>query len=193
MSYKNSSAKSTGKITEAETDKFFIEHGFNCVQPQGQDIGIDRIVTSDKYQGIEAKIQVKGRYPENTPRWFQFKVNSAKIRKAIKSGKDLNELWKERIYMVDFWVLISIPKNEIWIFPSKVIHEIANINYHKYKGRKDNNFNEVFKDKNEKIEKKQKELNLDIENENGIKLYKQFEEYKFNISCVEDYFNFRKK
>ena len=40
-----------------------------------------------------------------------------------------------------------------------------------------------------KLKKKQKELNLDIEDENGIKLHKRFEEYKNNISCVEDYFN----
>ena len=188
MSYKNSTAKVTGVITETETDKFFVKHGFNCFRPQGQDIGIDRIVTSNKYSEIEAKVQVKGRYQEETPRWFQFKINSAKIRDAIKAGKDLNELWKERIYMVDFWVLISIPKNEIWVFPSKVIHEIAAINYNKYKGRKDNNFSEVFRDKKGVIKKKQKELNLDIEDEHGIKLFKRYESYKFNISCVESFF-----
>ena len=189
MSYKTNTAKSTGIITEKQTDQFFNEFGFNCVKPDGLDTGIDRIVTSDKYPGIEAKIQVKGRLPEKTPRWFQFKVNSAKIRDAIKEGKDLNDLWKERIFMVDFWVLISIPKNEIWIFPSKIIYEIANLNSRKYKGRKDNNYTEVYVDKNGKIEKKQKELNLDIEDENGIKLYERYSKYKFNISCVEDFFN----
>lgn len=189
MSYKTNTAKSTGIITENQTDQFFNKFGFNCVKPDGQDTGIDRIVTSDKYPGIEAKIQVKGRLPEKTPRWFQFKVNSAKIRDAIKEGKDLNDLWKERIFMVDFWALISIPKNEIWIFPSKIIYEIANLNSRKYKGRKDNNYAEVYVDKNGKIEKKQKELNLDIEDENGIKLYERYSKYKFNISCVEDFFN----
>lgn len=189
MSYKTNSAKSTGTITEERTDKFFNDLGFNCVKPDGPDIGIDRILTSAKYPGLAAKIQVKGRLPEKTPRWFQFKVNSAKIRDAIEEGKDLNELWKERIYMVDFWVLISIPKNEIWIFPSKIIHEIANLNSDKYRGRQDNNFSDVYTNRNGKIKPKQKELNLDIEDENGIKLYKRYSSYKFNISCVEDFFN----
>lgn len=188
MSYKTNTAKLTGNLTEETTDMFFMGHGFKCVKPKGQDIGIDRIVTSEKYPGIEAKIQVKGRNPIKTPRWFQFKVNSAKIKNALKSGKNLNELWKERIYMVDFWVLVSIPEDEIWIFPSQIIHEIADISVYKYKNRRDNNFDEVFFDKNEKIEKKQKELNLDIEDESGIKLTKRFEKYKYNISCVDDFF-----
>jgi len=188
MSYKNSTAKETGKSTESTVDKFFIENGYNCVKPSGKDIGIDRIVTSDKYPGVEVKIQIKGRRVEETPRWFQFKVNSSKIRDAIASGKDLNELWKERIYMNDFWVLVSIPKNEIWVFPSVVIHEIADINYHKYKGRRDNNFNEVFTDKNGKIESKQKELNLNNMDEDGVVLYERFAAYKHNLSCIEDFF-----
>ena len=189
MSYKTNTAKKTGIFTEEETDHFFSRFGYDCVRPNGSDIGIDRIVTSKKHPGIEAKVQVKGRLPEKTPRWFQFKVNSAPIRIAIKEGKDLNDLWKERIYIVDFWVLISIPEKEIWVFPSNIIHEIAIINSKKYKGRKDNNFSKVYTDRNGKIEKKQKELNLDIEDENGIKLYERYSIYKSNISCIENFFN----
>ena len=79
MSYNNSTAKETGKSTEEITDRFFIENGYNCTKPSGKDIGVDRIVTSNNYPGVEVKIQIKGRRVEETPRWFQFKVNSPQI------------------------------------------------------------------------------------------------------------------
>ena len=188
MSYVNSTAKSTGKITEIITEDFFKEHNYNCFKPQGKDIGIDKIVTSDKYPGREIKIQVKGRNVKKTPRWFQLKVSSAKIRKALNTGRDLNELWMEKIKMVDFWVLVSIPENEIWVFPSEVVLKIAELNYPHYTKRSDNNYSEVFYDKNGKIKSKQKELNLDKEDENGVKLYKRFARYKFDPSGIEEFF-----
>ncbi|HAF31110.1 MAG TPA: hypothetical protein DCG75_18895 [Bacteroidales bacterium] len=188
MSYGDGIAKKTGKLGEAEAEKFFIENGFECYKPI-PDIGVDRVLSLKKKSDKQIKIQIKGRRQPENPRWFQLTVPRAQLKEAHESKQDLNELWKQRIYMVDFWVLVSIPRNEIWVFPSKVIHEIADINFKKYFTRKDNNYNQLFYDKNLKVEKKHKELNLDIKDENGIELFKKYENFKNNISLIKEFAN----
>ena len=187
MSYEDGIAKTTGHLGENECDIFLIENGFSSVKPTDPDIGIDRIVSSKEFPNKSAKIQVKGRSQVENPRWFQLTVPGVQLRDAHAKGQDLNDLWKKRIFMVDFWLLVSIPCNEIWIFPSQIIYQIAEANFPKYYTRRDNNYSQIYIDKNGKVEKKQKELNLDIYDVNGIQLFKKYKEYKGNISLIRDF------
>ena len=189
MSYFDGIAKNTGHLGETECDRFLKDNGFNSVRPTGPDIGIDRIVSSKEYPNKSAKIQVKGRSQVENPRWFQLTVPGVQLRDAHANGQDLNELWKSRIFMVDFWILVSIPCKEIWIFPSQVIYQIAEANFPKYHTRRDNNYSQINIDKNGKVEKKQKELNLDIYDVNGVQLFKKYKEYKNNISLIQEFLN----
>jgi hypothetical protein len=188
MSYGDKIAKKTGRLGEVEAEKFFVENGFECYKPL-PDIGVDRVLNLKNVSEKQIKVQIKGRRQPENPRWFQLTVSGAQLKKAHENYQDLNELWKQRIYMVDFWVLVSIPRNEIWVFPSKIIHEIADINFKKYYTRKDNNYNQLFYDKNGKVKKKQKELNLDLKDENGVELFKKYKDYKNNISLIKEFAN----
>lgn len=189
MSYKDGIANETGALGEKEVDLFFKSNGLFYQKPSGQDIGIDRIVKLNEHSKKEAKIQIKGRRQLTNPRWFQLTVTRKKLYTSLSNNTDLNELWKEKIIMVDFWVLVSIPKSELWIFPSIVIYDIAAFNSRFYKKRRDNDFSQVHYDKWGKIEKKQKELNLDIMDEEGIPLHIKYKDYKENISIIIEYLN----
>lgn len=193
MSYKDGIAKFTGKIGEAETDLFFMKNALHSFRPPGLDIGIDRIVSLNPLRGIQAKIQIKGRRQVGNPRWFQLSITPSQIIKALSDKTDLNDLWRKKIDMVDFWILVSIPNQEIWVFPSKIIQEIAELNYSIYKSRKDNDYSQVHHDKRGNIAKKQKELNLDIKDENGITLEKRFSFYRNNITPLLDFLNDKNK
>ena len=184
MSYIDNIAKTTGRIAEKEAESFLQKHGFGSYKPAGADTGIDRIIYLSGNPVKTARIQIKGRRQAENPRWFQLTVPKAQIRDALINNHDPNELWKKRIYMVDFWILAAISLKEIWVFPSNIIHEIAEINYRIYYTRSDNNYS------NGKIEKKQKELNLNISDENGLPLWKKYEAYKNNASLI---YNFLKK
>jgi hypothetical protein len=188
MGYGDKIAKKTGKLGEAEAEKFFIENGFECFKPI-PDIGVDRVLNLKNVSDKQIKVQIKGRGQSKNPRWFQLKVSEVQLKKAYEINQDLNELWKQQIYMVDFWVLVSIPKNEIWVFPSKIIHEIADINFKKYFTREDNNYNQLNYYKNGKVKKKQKEINLDLKDENGVELFEKYKNYKNNISLIKEFAN----
>lgn len=189
MSYSDGVAKTTGHIGELEADLFLIGHGFTCCIPLGRDIGIDRIVRLTDRPGKTARIQIKGRCQVENPRWFQLTVPGAQLSKAYANGQDLNELWKTRIDMVDFWIMVSIPHKEVWVFPTKIIHEIAQANFRKYHTRRDNDYSQIYLDKKGKVEKKQRELNLEICDEKGIVLFEKYKDYKNNAQLIRDFLN----
>ena len=189
MSYEDGIAKKTGRIGEDEADKFLEDNGFSKHRPAGRDIGIDRLVSLPERTNKEARIQVKGRGQIANPRWFQLTVPGAQVRDAFEEGKDLEELWERRIYQVDFWVLVSIPAQEVWVFPSEVIFEIAETNNFSYRSRRDNQYDKPHYDKKGKIQKKQKELNLDVKDESGIPLREKFQRYRDNAECLYAFFD----
>lgn len=189
MSYIDGIAKETGFLSEDLVDNFLSENGLTSVKPIVRQLGVDRIVTLSDNPNKQAKIQVKGRSQVSNPRWFQLVVSSKQLQEAHSNGQDLNQLWKNQIDVVDFWILVSIPKDEIWIFPSKVIHEIAKANYLKYHTRRDNDYSNISYDHKGKVDRKQKELNLDVCNENGVPLYVKYKEYKNNAQLLFDFLN----
>lgn len=189
MSYRDGIAKKTGRIGEKEADIFLANHGFDAKRPPGPDVGIDRVVRLPERPQKHAKIQVKGRGQVANPRWFQLTVPATQIRDAFERGEDLEQLWKQRIYQVEFWLLVSIPKNEIWVFPSDVILEIAMVNECQYKTRQDNQYKAPHYDRNGKIQKKQKELNLDITDDSGTLLWQRFQSYRDNAEAINSFLN----
>jgi len=80
------------------------------------------------------------------------------LRDAQSNRQELNELWKNRIFIVDFWILVSMPCKEIWIVPSSIIYQIEEANFPKYHTRRDINFSQINIDKNGKVEKKQNRI-----------------------------------
>ena len=187
MSYTDGFAKETGHLGETEVDRFFKKNGLYCNRPFGQDNGVDRILKLSEFAEKQAKIQIKGRRQLTNPRWFQLTVTSKQLATCFKEKRNLNELWRNRISMVDFWVLVSIPLNEIWIFPSEIIFEIADANARIYSNRRDNNYDQIYYNKLGKIQKKQKELNLNIKDDSGIQLSDKYSKFKDNCSIIIDY------
>jgi len=187
MGYENGRAGKTGRLGEKEAIQFLDSHGYTAVKPAGKDVGVDLLINQIENPTIIAKAQVKGRRQLANPRWFQLSITPSKIKNAWDSGEPLDSLWKNKIRMVDFWILVSIPLNEVWVIPSDKVMEIAELNSKKYSSRIDNQYEKPSYTKHGKIAKKQKELNLDIEVD-GIPIWKRYIIYKNNVNSLREYF-----
>jgi len=187
MGYEDGRAGRTGRLGEKEAIQFLVSHGFSAVSPSGKDVGVDLIVSPKENPTQFAKVQVKGRRQIANPRWFQLSITPAQIEAAWLNGQPLESLWKNKIRMVDFWVMVSIPLNEVWVIPSDKVMEIAELNSRKYCSRLDNQYDKPSYTKHGKIAKKQKELNLDIEVDD-IPLWKKICDYKDNVNSLIRYF-----
>lgn len=173
MSYKDGIAKRTGHIGEKEADAFLTTNGFETSVPPGKDVGIDRLVRRPDGDRT-ARVQVKGRSQISNPRWFQFTVTASSIRNTWDRRESLETLWRQRIFMCDFWLLVSVPMGEVWVFPSNVILNIVEDIAHHYVGRADNQYEQPHYDKNGKIQKKQKELNLDVCDKSNVLIREKY-------------------
>ena len=187
MGYEDGRAGKTGRLGEKEAIQFLVSNGFSAVKPSGKDVGIDLLVSPKDNSTLYAKAQVKGRRQVANPRWFQLSITPAQIEAAWSSGQPLESLWKKKIRMVDFWIMVSIPLNEVWVIPSDKVMEIAEMNAKKYCSRLDNQYDKPSYTKHGKIAKKQKELNLDIEVD-GIQIWKKFCNYKNSVNSLIGYF-----
>lgn len=185
MGYEDGRAGVTGKIGEEEAVHFLRNGGFFASRPTGRDVGIDLIITHEKYRNFKATAQVKGRRQLKNPRWFQLSITPTQIKNAWERSEYLESLWKNKILLVDFWIMVSIPCEEIWIFPSNKVLDIAQLNAIRYSSRRDNQFDKPHYDKNGKIAKKQKELNLDIVID-GEPLWQMFSEYRNSFKPVSE-------
>jgi hypothetical protein len=188
MGYEDGQAKKTGRLGEKEAIEFLATHGFSAEKPGGQDIGIDLLVSLQGNIDKVVKVQVKGRGQVANPRWFQLSITPSQIKSAWTEGRQLDLLWKNKIKMVDFWMMVSIPLNEVWVIPSDKVIEIAKLNSVKYNSRLDNQFDKPHYTKHGKLAKKQKELNLDIEID-GVPIWQQFLNYQNNAKAIMEYFN----
>lgn len=192
MGYEDGRAGKTGRLGEAEAKQFLQSHGFSTVKPASQDVGVDLIILSKINSEISAKAQVKGRRQSENPRWFQLSITPSQIIVAWSSGAQLDDLWKQKILMVDFWILVSIPLKEVWVIPSNKVMEIAVLNSKKYSSRLDNQFKEPHYTKHGKVAKKQKEMNLDLEID-GVPIWQKYGDYRNNINPLIEFFRLSKK
>ncbi len=191
MGYEDGRAGKTGRIGEAEPKQFLQAHGFSAVKPAGKDIGVDLIISSNMNPEINAKAQVKGRRQIKNPRWFQLSITPSQIMAGWSRGIELKELWQQKIKMVDFWIMVSIPLKEVWVIPSIIVMEIAVLNSIKYSSRLDNQYKEPHYRKDGKIAKKQKELNLDLVIDR-IPIWQKFGDYRNNMDSLLEYFSLKK-
>jgi hypothetical protein len=104
------------------------------------------------------------------------------VEVAWNAGR-LDQAWANKILQTDFWLLISIPLDEIWVIPSSVVLDIARANEAIYSTRLDNQYDALQYDLRGKVAKKQKELNLDIV-VNGKPLWSQLVPYRNNTDAL---------
>lgn len=132
------------------------------------DLGIDLEVPNPIYSDKPIKIQIKGRGELNTGktyRWFQ-----------IQRSKRKNT--NEKIALVDFFVLVSLHHQEMWVFTKEEIDEIIKRTAYKYQGRADNKTGQ------------QREINLDIRlDKTGPLVIKAFKNNKNNFKPILDKLN----
>ena len=160
MGYEANNARATGKHTEAVAARYLNEAGYLAAKPQGRDSGID-LVIREQATGRIATAQVKGRGQAANPRWFQVSISPNQVEMAWNAGR-LDQAWINKILQTDFWLLISIPLDEIWVIPSPVVLDIARANEAIYGSRLDNRYDSLQYDSRGGVAKKQKELNLDV-------------------------------
>ena len=99
------------------------------------------------------KIQIKGRNIQsssNWNRWFQLRTSSAQRQRAESRGIPAADAYKEKVLKCDFFILVSVKHNEMWVFPQKDVLELIELNKTVYGNRPDN------------VRGEQKEMNLDI-------------------------------
>lgn len=143
MGYEDGQTGKTGRLGEREAKEFLNLNGFHAIKAAGKDVGVDLIVSPKEDNSISAKAQVKGRQQIENQRWFQLSITPSQIADVWSNGQQLDSLWKKKIQMVDFWIMVSIPLKEVWIMPSKKVMEIANLNSTNYSSRLDNQYDKT--------------------------------------------------
>jgi hypothetical protein len=187
MGYGDRHAGETGRIGEAEADSFLMQHGFVAMRPPGRDTGIDRLITSSEWPDVRVTAQVKGRRQMANPRWFQLSITPSQIRDATKCGQSLDSLWQHKIMMVDFWIMVSLPMNEVWVIPSRRVMDIAHLNSQYYRTRRDNQYDKPHLDERGNHAKRQKELNLDVLVD-SVPLWHGLVEYRNQVAALRQIF-----
>lgn len=164
----------TGKLTEEKVIKSLKDSGLVAEKPV-PDKGIDLDVYHPGNPVNKIKIQIKGRgeNPQNG-RWFQIRTSPKQRNDAVKLGLHVSETYKEKVKLCDFFILVSLKHDELWVFPIDVILEIIGINREYYKNRKDNQNGH------------QAEINLEITDSSGILLYKKYYFYRNNVSLIKE-------
>jgi hypothetical protein len=183
MGYGDGRAKKTGKIGESEARNALIAAGLHAEKPPGKDIGIDLEIWLSDHNKRRATAQVKGRRDIVHPLWFAATVTSKQLRKAWEATGSIRDTWKQRILSVDFWLLVSVPRNEIWVLPASKALELAILNEPFHLNRRDNQYDRPFFKPNGKIEAKQKELYLG-RTVNYMPLTQKFAAYRNNFTII---------
>jgi hypothetical protein len=98
----------------------------------------------------------------------------------------IRDTWKQRILFVDFWILVSVPRTEMWVLPAIKALELAILNEPFHVNRRDNQYDRPYFKPNGKIEAKQKELDLG-RTVDGIPLTQTFGSYINNFSIIFDF------
>jgi len=163
----------TGKSTEQKVRDCFKSTGLEAEKPR-RDLGVDLEVWLPSNPEKKVFIQIKGRgiiQKNKRYRWFQIRTTQKQRDESVKAGLSISDAWKKKVDLCHFFVLVSEKHEELWVFPSGIIHEIININKRKYGNREDN------------ISGKQAEMDLDIEYD-GKKLTEIYGAYKNNFALI---------
>ena len=168
----------TGNITENWVKDKIVELGLNVYEPV-PDTGVDFVITSVKKPNKNLKVQVKGRgkiQKNKKYRWFQIRTTKKQRKKTIEDGFSLNEAWRKKVALVDILIFVSEMYHEFWIFESKDIENLIQVNRSRYGNRKDN------------IEGLQAEIDLDVEHK-GMPLTEIYKKNLNNWDLIKDQFS----
>jgi len=163
----------TGYKTEKMVKEKLESFGLIAVKPK-HDTGVDLEVYRPENPEKIVKIQVKGRNIQRTSdwnRWFQVRVNKKQRKRAEEAGVPATDAYKEKIRKCEFFVLVSVKQDEMWVFSQKEIFELIESNKTVYGNRPDN------------VRGEQKEMNLDIEVD-GILLTDRYHENLNNFKPI---------
>ena len=151
-------------------------------KPEG-DRGIRLETHAPGNRSRHALIQVKGRNPEKDPnlRWFQIRVSGKELKRAKEQGWPPDQTWKDKVQEVDFFVLVALRVDEIWVLTRPRVHELIRLNEFRYGSRPDNDFAYETPQKY-----RQKEMNLDIEVNREV-LTSRFQDCKDNFDPILAY------
>ncbi len=155
----------TGNVTETWVAEKLTELGLQYYKPV-PDRGIDFVVSSPNLSAKKLNIQVKGRgkiQSNKKYRWFQIRTTKKQRENTIEEGLPLTEAWRKKAALVDVFIFVSELYCEFWIFESKTIENLININ----------RLNTTCGNRKDNREGKQAEIDLDVEH-NGETLTKLY-------------------
>ena len=134
------------------------------------DKGIDLIVYHPDNPDKRLNLQIKGRGAKQSNkryRWFQLRTSKAQRERA----PDPKDAWRMKVEKCDFFLLVSLYYDEVWVFPQKQVIELIERNQVVYGHRKNN------------IRGEQVEMDLDIQYE-GTPLTELYKENKNNFMLI---------
>lgn len=165
----------TGYSTEKMVREKLETLGFTVRKPKYDD-GVDFEVYKVENPKKIVKVQVKGRniqLSSDRNRWFQIRTSPSQRRKAELNGISAADAYKEKVSKCDFFILVSVKHDEMWVFSQQEILELIELNKSVHGNRPDN------------VRGEQKEMELDIV-VNGISLTKVFELNLNNFNPIID-------
>jgi len=152
----------TRQLTEFMVKDKLESYGLD-VSKLDEDYGIvDLEVRNPGKSSKVVRLQVKGCNPDKSEnlRWFQLRVSKKEIEQARDNGIPEAELeeatWHKKVLAVDFFMLVAVKVDEIWVMDQSETFELIRLNEKKYHSRPDNIF--VYE---KPVKYKQKEMNLD--------------------------------
>lgn len=164
----------TGNKTEGLVQSKLESLGF-LVEPGPDKKSIDLIVSHPDRPTTKLNIQVKGRGKIQTNeryRWFQLRMTDNQRLDACEIGLSLEDAWRPKVDKCDFFILVSLKHNEMWVFHKDEVVELIEMNKTRY-----GNWTEWKK--GIKVE-----MDLDIE-VNGTPLTTVFKKNKNNFDKIE--------
>ena len=79
-----------------------------------------------------AKVRVKGHGDVNDPCWFSLTFFEEDIQSALEKRIKRDKAWKCNVAKYDFFILVSLPLNRMWLFTPQEIVKLIEINLKQY-------------------------------------------------------------
>jgi len=176
---KKTGQTATGKLSEEMVSDHLKALGLETRKPI-PDRGIDLEVWHPSRSSKRLSIQIKARNPQTITsyRWFQIRIPATAQEHAYQRGMKPEETWKEKVNLVDFFILVAVYYNEMWVFSNSQTIELIKLNEQQYGTRPDNiiTLRPPFTGK-------QKEMNLEAEI-SGPSIMQRFKICKNNFQPI---------
>jgi hypothetical protein len=163
----------TGRTTENLVRERLEKLGLATRRPSFDD-GVDLEVYSPRNPTRIVRIQVKGRSPQQINRryrWFQLRTSEKQRQVAEAAGLGPADAYKLKAAKCDVFVLVALKYDECWVFTTREILDIIDLNKPKHGNRRDNLLGH------------QKEMDLDVEVD-GVPLTEIYRTHLENFTPV---------